>query len=96
MFRWLNKQGVSSNDGFALQSVDRFFYHYLEGGRVMKIEVEPLRNDKGEYYESISEVSLKCWQPPFGTLVVSQEERLRIQSNISAALSFMGIIHEFR
>jgi hypothetical protein len=40
-FKWLNKQGVASSCGYVVQSMDRFYYHYIEGEYVMVVYVEP-------------------------------------------------------
>lgn len=34
-FRWLNQQGVESDDGFVLQRMHRFYYHYVEDGKTL-------------------------------------------------------------
>jgi hypothetical protein len=39
-FNWLNKQGVKSSTGYVLQSMHRFYYHYIEGDHVMEVNVE--------------------------------------------------------
>ena len=95
MFRWLNKQGVESTSGFVLQSMDRFFYHYTEADRVLQVNVEPLTDVTGRYREQVYVSSLQRWQPPFGEHLIPESEQQRIRANISAALEFMGIAHEF-
>jgi hypothetical protein len=85
MLTWLNKQGVESADGFVWQRMDRYFYHYIEGERVLKVEVEP-----GIHHEDVHVSSLADSQPP-----ISQSDQTRIRANISAALDFMGIPHQF-
>ncbi len=57
MFRWLNKQGVENSNGFLLQSIDRYGYHYKEAGKTMRIDVEPCRASGGAYYEEVVEKS---------------------------------------
>jgi hypothetical protein len=95
MFRWLNKQGVESSSGFVLQSVDRYGYHYREGGKTMRIDVEPRRIPGGDYYEEVSEKSFSVWLPPHASEVVTAEERERLRANVRDALSFMGIKYRF-
>lgn len=84
MFKWLNKQGVESTSGFTLQRMDRYFYHYIEEGRVLKIDVEP-----GLHHEEIGLSTVE-------EMPISGSERARIRANISAALKFMGTAYEFR
>ena len=90
MFRWLNKQGVESTDGFVLQRMDRYFYHYIEDDRVLKVIVEP-----GLLYEEIHVLSLQHWQPPFGEDMIADADQKRIRANISTALDFMDTAHKF-
>jgi len=94
-FQWLNKQGVASSAGFVLQSMHRYFYHYVEGPRLLKVIVEPCRDaTTGVYYEEISGASLQAWSQPSGA-VLSEHEQVRVRSNVEAALTFMGIEHRF-
>lgn len=90
MIRWLNKQGVSSSEGFILQRMHRFYYHYIENDHVMKINVEPLRHDD-QYYENIYANSLEHWLPPHDEEIISSEKKMSIKKNIEAALEFMKI-----
>ena len=94
-FRWLNKQGVESTDGFVLQSMHRFYYHYIEFDRALKIFVEPCRTSSGGYYEEVLIASNPIWEAPNEALPLSAVERSRIQDNVAAALQFMGIQHKF-
>ncbi len=94
-FAWLNKQGVQSSNGFILQSMHRFFYHYIEGPKRIQVDVEPLQDEKGNYYEGIYSDSIRKWLPPHDHESVSHEQSDRIRRNISAALVFMGTAHKF-
>ena len=80
-FRWLNKQGVESSDGFVLQRVDRFHYHYIRAGNHLKIIVEP-----GVNAEEISSNSLETLSP---------EMQASVKCDLIQALDFMGIRHRF-
>jgi hypothetical protein len=80
-FRWLNKQGVESSDGFVFQRMDRFYYHYIRAGSLLKIIVEP-----GVNTEEISSESLNTLSPEMQTIV---------KRDIIQALDFMGIRHRF-
>jgi hypothetical protein len=95
MFCWLNKQGVESATGFVLQRMDRYGYHYREGGKTMRIDVEPLRVPGGDYYEEIIEKSFCAWLPPHAVEAVTPEEQQRLKANVGDALTFMGIKHRF-
>jgi len=80
-FRWLNKQGVESSDGFVFQRMDRFYYHYIRAGSPLKIIVEP-----GVNAEDISSKSLE---------VLSPETQAAVKRDIAQALDFMGVKHHF-
>jgi hypothetical protein len=90
MFRWLNKQGVESSSGFALQRVERFWYEYREADHVMRVMVEP-----GTLDEEIDEESIARWLPPYESEQVTAQKKVHIEANISDALTFMGIKHRF-
>lgn len=89
-FEWINKQGVSSDAGFVLQGMHRFYYHYVEDGRVMMIKIEP-----GLRGETILRTSFDSWLPPHVMDEVSSDEKERIRYNVSSALDFMKIKHTF-
>jgi len=40
MFTWINKQGVQSDKGFAVQFTGRFTAEYREDGKVMTVDIE--------------------------------------------------------
>jgi hypothetical protein len=83
-FKWINKQGVTSDSGFTLQRQDRFHYHYVEGDLRLIIDIEHLNN--------IKELSFTTgrWSPPHDHLPVSKSELDRIVTRIQLALEFMG------
>jgi hypothetical protein len=90
MFTWLNKQGVKSPKGFALQSMHRFYYHYIEDDHVMRVNVEPGINHEKVYWGGTQK-----WEPPHDGEAISHDKLAEIQRNISDALTFMGIPHGF-
>ena len=95
MFTWLNKQGVQSSEGYTLQRMHRFYYHYIEGDHPMQVNVEPFTDNKGGYSEGVYLDSLKRWLPPNDNEAISPERQQEIRQRISAALTFMGIEHSF-
>lgn len=40
MFKWLNKQGVESDEGFIVQVIDRFHVEYREAENALTLEVD--------------------------------------------------------
>jgi len=97
-FAWLNKQGVASDQGFALQRVDRFAYEYREANRAMRLGGESIATGLGNasfgfgFYSKWRDTR---WEPPFSALPVSEDDRERIVRNIKEAIAFMGGLVEF-
>ena len=87
-FQWLNKHGVRSSDGFVLQRIQRFHYHYVINDHLMDIVVLP-----GREFEELLLNSRSRWKPPYESEVIGIVEFEKTRSNISEALTFMGIKH---
>ncbi|MEJ0027171.1 MAG: Imm74 family immunity protein [Rhizomicrobium sp.] len=91
-FTWLNKQGVESEDGFALQSISRFAFEYREGSKTMRLGGESLFANLGTalfgfgFYPGWRNAK---WEPPHENEAISEEHRKRIVKNIEAAMAFM-------
>jgi hypothetical protein len=83
MFTWLNKQGVSSSDGFEFQFTGRFTAEYREYGRIVDLEV-----DDGAPIVTIHNEAPLSWRNGSN---LSAEARARVFANIKAALSFMDL-----
>jgi len=93
-FKWLNKQGVESDKGFVLQSIDRFAFEYCEGARVMLLEGEALFGGLGKFSHGFgfgTDLMSASWQPPFQCDQISPGHRARIKENVAEAMTFMGI-----
>jgi hypothetical protein len=69
-----------------------FDLHYSEGEREIAVPGEILTGDT-ELLVSISVI--KSWMPPFDRESIGQTKKEQITANISAALDFLGITHEF-
>ena len=69
-----------------------FDLHYFEGEREIAIPGEMLTGDT-ELLVSISVI--KSWMPPFDRETIGQGKKEQITANISAALDFLGVTHEF-
>ena len=63
MFTWLNKQGVKSDEGYILQRMHRFYYHYIEGDRHMQVNIEPCFDKQNKHSITIYTNSLIRWLP---------------------------------
>lgn len=92
IMKWINKQGVESDEGFVFQRMHRFLYHYIECDHILKIDVEQDIKKKDVYFESHPK-----WEPPFTREAISQEKADVIRCRVEKALKFMGgkyIVHE--
>jgi hypothetical protein len=97
-FEWLNKQGVKSDEGFALQRVDRFVYEYREGERVMRLDGESMFSGLGRASFGFSFNTTwrsARWQSPYANVPISERDRDKIKQNIREAMTFMGGTAEF-
>lgn len=89
MFTWLNKQGVKSDKGFIVQSVDRFVIDYREGKKKRGVYVENGRTEYGELCVEIAPNAFERWDnDPENIAPEKQEEML---SNFTDAMRFQGI-----
>lgn len=95
MFTWLNKQGVKSDEGYILQCMDRFFYHYIEDDHLMIIYVEGCFDNNNIFFEYIETSSFDEWQPPYDKEVISDQVKESIRRKVEAALTFMGIGYKY-
>lgn len=99
-FSWLNKQGVESSEGFAVQRVSRFVVEYRSGEKTMQLEGESLiigNLESGIFgFGFYSKWRTTKWDSPYDGEPISSEERDQIVSNISRAMKFMGGEAKFR
>jgi hypothetical protein len=91
MFQWLNKQGVRSEEGYALQRMSRFYYHYVEDEHVLKVVVEPRLMSEDIFLQPNP-----AWEAPHENEQIPIKKISEIESRIGAALTFMGIRHTIR
>jgi hypothetical protein len=94
-FQWLDTMSVRSSEGFSLERMHRFFYHYVEGPRRMQVNAEGLEDAEGRYGEEIDTASLQRWLPPHDEEPVTPEKHAQIRRNIEAALAFKGTWYRF-
>ncbi|HMW49810.1 MAG TPA: hypothetical protein PKC70_16030 [Cellvibrionaceae bacterium] len=88
MFKWLNKQGVESSDGFAVQFTGRFTAEYREGHKIISLSVE----DGFSNFQPciiLRSNAFNKWDSNEGKL--SENEKLRIVKNFKDACSFQGL-----
>lgn len=84
MFKWLNKQGVESDKGFAVQFTGRFDVEYRADGRMLELYVESgMSNGKPAILYTSSE--FKKWS----TNVLEQE---KAENNFREAIEFQGLV----
>ena len=83
---------VQSDQGFVFWMRNPFDLHYFEGEREIVVPGEMLTGDT-ELLVSISVI--KSWMPPFDRETIGQTKKEQITANISAALDFLAVPHEF-
>jgi len=91
-FSWINKQGVSSDEGFSVAFTGRSTVRYVEGDRAMLLEGESMYSDlDGRAFGFAIYEGWRAtpWQPPHSSVSISSADRLRIMSRIQEAFSFM-------
>ncbi|MBK7617018.1 MAG: hypothetical protein IPJ08_22210 [Burkholderiales bacterium] len=88
MFTWKNKQGVQSDEGFALQFVGRFAAEYREGSKVMEVEIEDGFLD-GKPAVNVSRAAFRSWRDDSSTL--PPDDQIRIADNFRRACEFQGL-----
>ena len=86
MFTWLNKQGVQSDRGFIVQSVDRFTIEYREGSRKVSIHVESGRSPDGKLCEIISRGAFKRWDNDLSGMTNPLEKQQEMLQNFREAM----------
>jgi hypothetical protein len=87
-FKWLNKQGVESSKGFAVQCTGRFTSEYQEGFRKITINLEPGKLSDGKYCDIIGSDTFFRWDD--GT-PIPKEKQAEILQNYKEAMEFQGI-----
>jgi len=86
MFKWLNKQGVESNEGFAVQFTGRFTCEYREGNKILEFEIED--GFKGaKPCVSVNMNSFKVWNGEN----LSPQRQQQIIENLRAAIEFQDL-----
>lgn len=87
MFNLLNKQGVQSDEGFIVQSINRFVIEYREGSKSISVFVERGVLKNGRAFVSISSDDFKKWNDGFPIEGKGQE---RILENFKKGMEFLG------
>jgi hypothetical protein len=88
LFTWINKQGVRSDEGFALQFVGRFTAEYREGTKVMEIEVEDGFLD-GKPAINVARGAFGSWRGDSSP--IPPDDQRRIADNVRRACEFQGL-----
>lgn len=87
MFTWLNKQGVKSDKGFVVQSINRFVIKYSEGHSDIDVSVERgMSNGKAMIY--IYEDEFYKWSDG---RAISEKKKIQILKDFVDAMNFQGV-----
>jgi len=92
MFKWLNKQGVESDEGFVVQFTDRFSLQYIEEGRTTTLTIETgSSGGQGTIHVASDSFAESRSVRAFRTERASSEEQNRKVENLRRALEFQGL-----
>jgi hypothetical protein len=91
MFKKTGPNAASSSLGFSVSLVGRSRIVYTEGDKTLNVSAEML---VGDVDFIIYAETVRRWEPPFDSEVISADEMKRIMDNIGAAFDFMGITYE--
>ncbi|MDF1684440.1 MAG: hypothetical protein P1U36_07245 [Legionellaceae bacterium] len=87
MFTWLNKQGVRSDKGFEVQSVNRFVIRYSEKSGVIDVSVEYGQRGS-EYFVYVYDKEFYQWNDG---KMISEQKKTQILKNFIDAMAFQEI-----
>ena len=88
MFTWLNKQGVRSDAGFEVQSLDRFTIAYRENSRQISVYVEDGFLAGMKPCVSIKPDAFAKWD---SGVAIPTEQQTQILQNFKEAMEFQDI-----
>jgi len=87
MFTWLNKQGVQSDRGFAVQRTERFVMEYREGGRIVTLDIEDGLSG-GLPCICLDPSAFERWDTG---AAIPKDEQDRLFQNLKEAMEFQGL-----
>lgn len=87
MFTWINKQGVKSDRGFAVQFTGRFSAEYREGEKVVTLDVESGLSG-GHPCIILDPNAFARWDD--GT-PIPPDQQARLFQNVKEAMEFQGL-----
>lgn len=88
----IDSRRAVASDGSILEAKDRFFYHYCESGKVMRVDVEraPPPFSNAVYVDSMTR-----WLPPHDLEEISPEKHIDIKKRVGDALDAIGSLYRF-
>jgi hypothetical protein len=89
MFTWLNKQGVRSDNGFEVQSIDRYVIEYREKGKRVSVEVDRGVTAGMQPCINIHAKAFSKWDNE--SSVLPEELQKQMLQNFTEAMKFQGI-----
>jgi hypothetical protein len=89
MFRWLNKQGVESDHGFAVQRTGRFSAEYRDRGKVVTLDVESGLDYDDKPCVIVDPDAFQHWDGE--TAKIPPEEQAQMFENLREAMEFQGL-----
>lgn len=89
MFKWLNNQGVVSDKGFIVQSINRFVIEYRELPNLIQISVERGMLKNGITCIYIYPDEFEKWNDG---APIPYEKQKEILQNFKEAMEFQGVV----
>ena len=89
MFSWLNKQGVQSDLGFAVQRTGRFTAEYREHGKIVTLNVDSGLSGGALPCILLDPDAFDHWDGE--TEEIPYEQRLKMFNNLREAMEFQGL-----
>ncbi|MFZ6777929.1 hypothetical protein ACO0LD_13950 [Undibacterium sp. Ji83W] len=91
MFKWLNKQGVESDEGFIVQVIDRYHVEYREGENVLTLKID-IGFVGGVYPCVLLEKNvIQRWNSELSSSSFSDEKKQQILNRFIAAMMFQDM-----
>lgn len=88
MFKWLNKQGVESEEGFVVQVTSRSTIEYREGDKKIVVYIE-FGIKHGQNCVIITPDAFEKWED--GTYIMRAKQK-EILANFMSAMNFQDIV----
>ena len=91
MLKWLNSNGVESDEGFIVQSIGRFEIEYREGDKKVNVYVENGMHEGKPCVIIMEPNEFSRWDGDPPGSIIPPERQTQMLGNFIAALEFQGL-----